>query len=258
LHRKNLGKGGVMPHLISFEGIECCGKGTQIKLLMEVLKNQCIKAIVEREPGGTEYGEAIRAMLKHPQLALPAIREITRNHGDAAQAMTDVKPDYSRTPECELFLFLASRAEFTEKVIKPALRNGYHVIADRLYDSTRAYQGGGRFYNAATERDLINRCNLAAMRGYRPTKTIFLDISVETMHFRLAKENADKIAVFEEEDRAFFERVRDVYYDISREEDRIVVIDGERSIEEVFKDVIGCLRPILGISEIGPPMPWLR
>jgi len=216
---------------------------------MNILHSHNIEAVVRREPGGTTYGEVIRAILKHPELAIPAVLEAMRNHGDTADSVIDIEADLFRTHECEVFLFLASRAEFFEKVIEPELQNGRVVIADRLFDSTTAYQGGGRFHGDSAMLDFIRRANAIAMRGFMPIKTILLDISVDTMRERLAKEHPDKIAVFEKQNRDFFERTRAVYHLIAKQEpERVIVIDAERPVPEVFEDVLGHLRPVLGIN----------
>lgn len=239
----------MIPTVVSFEGIDTCGKGTQIGHLMHILTARNIKAVVKREPGGTPYGEAIRALLKHPDLALPALEKAMSGHGDMLISATDTGVDLSRTAECEVFLFLASRAEFCAKVIEAELRNGCHVIADRLYDSTVAYQGGGRFHSDLHMLEFISRANAVAMRGIKPIKTIFLDISVETMRRRLDFEHPDKVAVFEKEDREFFQRTIDAYHWIAkREPERVIIVDAERSVPVVFEEVLGHLRPILGIN----------
>lgn len=237
-----------MSCLISFESLECGGKGTMIRLLGNILRAQEVPFVIEREPGGTLYGEGIRAMLKHPELALPAIESAFANHGDRPETAIGVQPDFSRTPECELFLFWASRAQFVAEKVKPALERGCYVIADRLYDSTRAFQGGGRFHNDAAMCDFINRGNAVAMQGMRPTKTILLDISIKTMRQRLGLEHQDKMAVFERENQDFYERTLQAYHDIAREEpERVIIVNAERSVPEVFEGVLDHLRPILGI-----------
>jgi len=237
-----------MSCLISFESLECGGKGTTIRLLGNILRAQEVPFVIEREPGGTRYGEGIRAMLKHPELALPAIESAFANHGDRPETAIGVQPDFSRTPECELFLFWASRAQFVAEKVKPALERGCYVIADRLYDSTYAYQGGGRFEADPEMLEFINFGNAIAMQRVRPVKTILLNISVETMRRRLANESSDKMAIFERLGNDFYERAREAYLHIAREEpDRVIVVNAERSVPEVFEEVLNHLRPILGI-----------
>ena len=109
-------KGGIF---ISFEGIDGCGKSTQVRLLMESLKKENIDSILVREPGGTKISEEIRTIL------------LSNQNNNMA----------SRT---EALLMTASRAQLTNDKIIPALKNGFCVVADRFKDSTLAYQGGGR------------------------------------------------------------------------------------------------------------------
>lgn len=209
-----------MPHLISFEGMDGCGKTTIIQMLKELLDAQGVKVKFGREPGGTAIGEALRAIL--------------------------LDSEQKATARCELFCFEASRSEFVDKMVKPALAEGYHFIVDRLYDSTRAYQVGGRFYGNQRMRDFINYANAVAVDDVFPTRTFFLDISVATSRKRTGHKTADN---FEKERDDFFERVRQEYLLIAEEEpERFIVINGEQSPEEVLEDVLSHLRPLLGIK----------
>lgn len=209
-----------MPHLISFEGMDGCGKTTIIQILKVLLDDQGIKVRIGREPGGTAVGEALRAVL--------------------------LNSDQVITARCELFCFEASRSEFSDKVIRPALESGEHFIADRLYDSTRAYQIGGRFNGDPRMREFVNQANAVAMNGIVPTKTFFLDISVETGRKRTGHKVADN---FEKERDDFFERVRQEYLLIAQEEpERFIVINGEQLPEDVLEDVFVHLRPLLRID----------
>lgn len=245
--------------LITFEGIECSGKGTQIRKSLDYLSQHGRKAVRGREPGGTLYGEGLRVILKNPEIALPAIFEAVKNHSDfdrdkLAQALAMGFADkFERTGECELFLYSASRAEFA-KWLKELLDEGISILADRLHDSTRAYQGGGRqLATNERERRAINEINAFALRGLWPDKTFFLDIPVEMMLERMRivdGQDADKNSFFETTcGRDFFQRVHDEYHLIAQEEpNRFIIIDGEKPADEVFEQIRPYLDSLFGIS----------
>lgn len=236
--------------LISFEGIECSGKGTQIALLMEYLSQHGIAAVADHEPGGTPYGEALRALLKHPEIALPAVFKALAGHSDFAgvnfiEATTNAGIPTKRTPEAELLMYEAARAEYAAK-IKAELERGLTVISDRLMDSTVAYQGGGRSLN----RQMIEKLNTLAMRGVWPDKTFLLDIPVEIMLKRMRQQSKEKNSYFETTcDRDFFERTRRAYLDIrSGYPNRFVVIDGTKPVNEVFEKIRRHIDRLLNIT----------
>lgn len=223
--------------LITFEGIECSGKGTQAQLLLQALANKRYPAVLSREPGGVPYGEALRALLKHPELTLPAIWREIRGHED----FSDLKPlpyELSRSSECELFMFLAARAEFVDRFIRPNLTRGKIVILDRFLDSTRAYQGGGRFYSHPDKIFLISQMNRLASQGLYPDITFLLDISVAEMIQR-QKDKPGGEAWFERKcNKNFFERVRQEYLTIAQEAtDRVIVIDGAKEIGRISDEI---------------------
>src|SRR3984885_6757642 len=136
---------------ISLEGGECVGKSTQIDRLAERLRGLGHKVIVTREPGGTPLGESIRHLLKHA----PEGRGMT--------------------PETELLLFLASRAELVRKVIMPALDQGVWVLCDRFLDSTTVYQGTAR----RLPTEIVERVNALVVGTYVPSLTLVLDLEPE-------------------------------------------------------------------------------
>lgn len=160
---------------ITFEGIDGCGKTTQIKLLAEYLDQKGIKNVMLREPGGVKISEEIRTLL------LDAHEKIE--------------------PITELMLFSAARAQLVETLLKPKLAAGISVLCDRFYDSTTAYQGFGRGLDVA----MIDNINKAATSGLEPDLTIFLDISVAESKNRTCRQIADRI---EQSGDNFFERVR--------------------------------------------------
>jgi dTMP kinase len=238
--------------LITFEGIECSGKGTQIKLVLEWLKQLNINCTAEHEPGGTLYGEALRAILKNPELSLPAIFNAVKGHSDY-QALSNFNfnesTDYSRNGTFEMFMFLASRALYAEK-IKEVIEQGTTVISDRLMDSTTAYQGGGKANSDPQMIEQINFGNHLAMGELWPNLTLFLDISVDEMYRRMAGETDEKNSFFEKKyDRNFYEKVRQEYLNIAeREPQRFVVIDGAKSPTEVFEIIKTKLSKLLNIN----------
>lgn len=134
---------------ITFEGSEGCGKTTQIELLTRALQAACRKVLVTREPGGTPVGEQIRHVLQHSR---------------DSEAMT---------PESELLLFAASRAQLVREVIEPALAAGTDVISDRFLDSTTVYQGVARRLDAADVRTI----NSFAVGRCMPDLTFILDLA---------------------------------------------------------------------------------
>ena len=197
---------------ITFEGIEHCGKTTQSERLAERLRKDGHTVILTREPGGTSLGLAIRELLLH-----------------SPESVSDLP---------ELLLFAADRAHHVDTKIRPALADGQIVISDRFFDSTRAYQGYGR----AIEADLIDRAISLATGGLTPDVSILLDIDVSTSRSR-GDDETDRI---EQDSDQFFERVRDGFLDIAKQEpDRFLVLDGTRSIEDVGQAIEHHLRPFL-------------
>ncbi len=193
---------------ISFEGIDCCGKTTQAKLLVEKLKNENRDVLFLREPGGTEISEQIRQILLN-------------------------KKNLKMTQITELLLFSASRAQLVSEVIKPALIKNTVVITDRYVDSTTAYQGHGRGLHYGGVKGI----NAVATVGVMPKKTFFIDISVQEMYARRQSihQEIDRMELGNEE---FFNRVRDGYLEIAKgEPGRFVVIDGKQPIEAIHEEI---------------------
>lgn len=189
--------------LITFEGIDGCGKTTQIGLLSAHLRELGKDVLTLREPGGTEFSEKIRELLLHSKDKL--------------------------TAQSELFLFEAARADLVEKVIKPALANGTIVILDRFYDSTIAYQGYGRQINL----EAVKEINELSISGLKPNVTFFLDIPLEVSYQRSNNKKLDKI---EQSGDSFFQNVIKGYRQVAEEEpERIVSIDGTKTKEEIFE-----------------------
>lgn len=189
--------------LITFEGLDFSGKSTQVRLLSERLSLENFNVLVLREPGGTEIGEKIRSILLDRE----------------SSGMTDVS---------ELFLFSASRAQLVEEVVKPALEGRMIVICDRFYDSTTAYQGWGR----GLMKEAIVAIHQLATSGLVPDLTFFLDLPLTELEKRMLRSKSGKDRM-ESNGQAFYEKVRDGYLHLARQERRFVVIDAMQSIEAI-------------------------
>jgi dTMP kinase len=201
---------------VSFEGIEGCGKTTQIGILSEYLKSRNIPFTVTREPGGTAVGEGIRKILLHSETI----------HLTAAS---------------ELLLFYASRSQnITEKII-PSLKRGEMVICDRFYDASMAYQGYGR----GIPLDFIEKVTDLVCDGYRPELTILLDIDPHIGLARARTRNhgrSEDEGRFEMEDIEFYSRIRNGYLALAqREPQRIHIVEADRPIEDIHRDILKLL-----------------
>jgi dTMP kinase len=197
---------------MTFEGVEGCGKSTQVALLAQTLQARGYELVTTREPGGTSVGQTLRQILLH-STATPLTRGT------------------------ELLLMLADRAQHVQEVIAPALRDGKVVISDRFVDSTTAYQGYGR----GLDRDLLARLNAFACDGYMPALTIVLDLPVTEGLSRAGKRRGEHSAVdhFEAESVAFHERVREGFLAVARAEpQRVCVLDARRSIEDLHRAIL--------------------
>jgi dTMP kinase len=187
---------------ITFEGIDGCGKTTQIELLTEQLKKNHQDFIVFREPGGTKIGEKIRHILLD-------------NGNMAMEAKT------------ELLLYSASRYQLSKQKLIPEIKEGKVVICDRFYDSTTAYQGYGR----GLDINFINSLNKFATDRLVPDLTFFIDISLQERKKRIRNDQLDRL---ESEQNHFHERVREGFLKICKNnEDRFVKINGEKSVKEI-------------------------
>lgn len=194
---------------ISFEGSEGCGKSTQIKLLRQRFAAAGGRCEITREPGGTKLGEAIRHLLKH---------------APEGEGMT---------PESELLLFAASRAQLVREQINPWLADGVHVIADRFLDSTYVYQGIAR----GLDLDAVRQINAFAVGERLPNLTFVLDMDAGVAFERAAARGEPKDRM-ESEALTFYEKVRQGYLDLAeREPDRFAVIDASASIEVIAEQI---------------------
>jgi dTMP kinase len=193
---------------ITFEGLDGSGKTTQIKLLNDYLKRRGFDVVLTIEPGGTEIGRKIRKILL-------------------------VKENLDISHKTETFLFLASRAELTSKVIVPALNEGRIVICDRFFDSTLVYQGIARGLGVKEILDM----SLWATGGIVPDVTFLLSIKAVRGDKRIDRANRKKDRI-EMEENDFKEKIYRGYLDIARKNrERFVVIDGEKSIGSIFEEI---------------------
>jgi dTMP kinase len=188
---------------ITLEGIDRSGKTTQARLLADA-----IGAVLLREPGGTEAGERIRALLANPAVELDAVSE--------------------------LLLFGAARAELVHREIRPALEAGRDVVCDRFTDSTLAYQGAARGLDPET----VKRVNEVATGGLMPDVTVLLRLDPEPA-FERAGGGEDR---FENEGLELQRAVAAGYDEIARAHpERVVVVDASRDVDAVHADVIAAV-----------------
>lgn len=194
---------------ISFEGTEGSGKSTQISLLAEQLRSMGRRVLTLREPGGTPIGEEIRHTLKHS------------------------KDNEAMTPEAELLLMNASRAQLVREVIRPTLAAGGVVLCDRFYDSTTAYQGHGRQLDLGMVEAIIN----VAVGETRPDLTLLLLIPLEVSENRRLKRQSTMPFLrdrMEEAGRGFFERVARGYAAIAEAEPgRVRPVEATGTVEVI-------------------------
>ena len=192
---------------ITFEGVEGCGKSTQSKILHQSLTQKNILATLTREPGGTKASEKIREIL----------------------LSDDFEQLESKT---ESFLNFAARIEHVEKLIKPKINNDEVVICDRFFDSTIAYQG----YGFGNDINKIKILNDIAIGKFTPDITFLIDIDVEKCFARISDRKTNNR--YERLDLDFHKRVRQGFLNIAKNHDRIKVIDGEQSIDEISAQIL--------------------
>ncbi|MCX7727743.1 MAG: dTMP kinase [Chitinispirillaceae bacterium] len=204
---------------ITFDGIDGCGKTTQIHLLEMKLKEKGYKVFTTREPGGTPISEKIRSIL------------------------IDVN-NKSMVKECESLLYLASRAQLMRELILPSLEEGIIVLCDRFSDATIAYQGYGR----DIPLELLKKMDRFATGGRYPDLTFILDLSVDEAVRRLQK-MGKKNDRLESEKRDFFEKVRNGYLTLAKEEPhRIHIFDAMSSVETISVNIFSIVEERLSIN----------
>jgi len=191
--------------LIVFEGLDFTGKSTQVEILGRHLQKMDLPVTTTREPGGTVLGEAVRSVI------------LSNEHTELL-------------PLSELSLFITCRAQLSAEVIEPALNAGHVVVSSRYRLSSLAYQGYGR----GLDLTLIERMNEIATSGRQPDLTFLLDLPVEKALERRGKVR-DRI---EQEDWAFYRRVRTGYLDLTRGDPRVHLLDATISIDEIARKVL--------------------
>jgi len=208
--------------LITFEGIDGCGKSTQMRLLEQYLTERDVSVVSTREPGGTDLGKKIRSALL-----------------DGVEGSVE--------PLAELLLYAADRAQHARQVIMPALAEGKVVLSDRFYDATTVYQGYARGFDLT----LVNQLNELATGGLKPDLTLIFDLDVET-GLKRTRRRGDEAGLVARPDRLdqepieFHERVRKAYLEIAaREPQRFRVIPSAGPVEETFNLMIRAVRDLI-------------
>jgi dTMP kinase len=212
---------------ITFEGIDGCGKSTQLRLLASELRVRGLEIVTTREPGGTTLGQRLRA------------------------ALLDV--DEQVDPLAELLVFAADRAHHVRTLLLPALETNQIVFSDRYADATAAYQGAGRGFEPKLIQDIVQ----LATGGLMPDLTLLFDLSVAESAVRTRRRVASKTTDrLDSEDAGFHTRVRNAYLEIAKSEpQRVRVIDARGSVQETHATVMGivmrCLKDRGLIGEAG-------
>ena len=200
---------------VTLEGIEGAGKTTAADFITKYLAKANIDYILTREPGGTEIAEKIRqVLLNHHQ---------EKMH-----------------PDTEMLLYFASRAQHLHRVIIPALEEEKWVICDRFTDATYAYQGGGR----GLSQEKISVLEGWVQGDLRPDYTLLLDVTAKKGFGRIKKDRElDRLEIEQEQ---FYENVRTCYLDrVQKEPGRFRIVDADKSIEEVYKQIENILQQII-------------
>ncbi len=210
--------------LISFEGLDGAGKTTQMRLLEQWFQTQNIPCISTREPGGTPLGTEIRhLLLQRPELAI--------------------------TPLAEALLFQADRAQHFSTLVLPALAIGTHVITDRCFDSSIAYQGVARNMGA----ELIEQLSLIATQGHVPDLTILLDLDPALVPVRTRKIDdhssmREEQTHFDREHEEFHVRLRQAFLLLAQKHsERIKVINATQSLQQLHQKIVALVAPLLDV-----------
>ena len=200
---------------ITFEGLDGCGKSTQLEKLADKLRSHGLEVTTTREPGGTAIGERIRTLLLDTRIL-------------------------GLSPMAELALMFASRAQHLDEIIRPALDAGHIVLCDRFTDSSEAYQGGGRKLGSQAVRDF----DRVLCGNVKPDLTILMDCDVNISVERARRRNRERTGSsdesrFERENRAFFTRVDAAYHEIARREpERVALVDARGTPDETHATIL--------------------
>jgi dTMP kinase len=202
---------------ITFEGIDGCGKSTQLRMLTVELRARMLEVVNTREPGGTTLGQKLRA------------------------ALLDVKEQVD--PLAELLVFAADRAQHVRTVLRPALAQDKVIISDRYADATVAYQGSGRGF----QPELIQQIVQLATDGLTPDLTLLFDLSIAESAVRTRRRKAAKRSDrLDSEKVEFHERVREAYLEIAKANpNRVRVINAQGSAQETHELVMDIVVPYL-------------
>jgi len=203
-NNKNSGRaGGKRGKFITLEGVDGAGKSTHMEWIADRLRASGVELVQTREPGGTELGEQLRALVLSEPMHI----------------------------DTETLVMFAARREHMARLILPALDAGQWVLSDRFTDATFAYQGGGRQMPA----ERIAALEAWVQGDFQPDLTLVFDVPLEVAESRRAGRSGDR---FEAEDRLFFERVRESYLRRAREfPQRIKVIDSAKSVDQIRKEL---------------------
>ena len=196
-----------MKKFITFEGGEGTGKSTQAKLLFSSIKNTSEKVILTREPGGTNIAEEIRKII--------------------------VKNNYNLNKVSELLLIYAARNEHLKDTIIPSLDKGHVILCDRFLDSTFVYQVQGK----KIDTKIFEFFNKLIIKNYKPEVTFIIDIDPIIGIERSLKLNK-KETKYEKLPLSFHEKVRKDFITLSKKDERFKLIDGNKSIIEIHKEII--------------------
>ncbi|MFQ3307731.1 MAG: dTMP kinase [Candidatus Midichloriaceae bacterium] len=195
---------------ITFEGCDFSGKSTQIKLLKLFFEQQGKKLFVTREPGGSKLSEQIRNLI------------LSDNIND---------------PLTEYLLLAAARKDHVDNVIKKNIKNNHYVISDRFYDSSICYQG----YYKKLDINLIETIKQITIGDFQPDLTFLIDVSLNEIKKRILENNRD-VNFYDSKNMDFYKTIKEGYLKIAQEnKDRIIVIDGNKSTDEIHKEIITVL-----------------
>jgi dTMP kinase len=202
---------------ITFEGIDGCGKSTQLRMLASELRLRGCEVVSTREPGGTPLGNRLR------------------------HALLDI--DEQVDPLAELLVFAADRAQHVRALLRPALETGHVVLSDRYADATVAYQGAGRGFPEA----LVSEVVALATGGLMPELTLVFDLTVDESFRRAeARSSGSGRDRLEAEDAAFHTRVRDAYLRLAAAEpERVSIVDASASVQETHTQVMRLVMPLV-------------
>lgn len=202
---------------ITFEGIDGCGKSTQLRLLAGELRVRGLDVVTTREPGGTTLGQKLRA------------------------ALLDVEEQVD--PLAELLVFAADRAHHVRTLLLPSLAANKIVLSDRYADATVAYQGSGRGFRPELIKEIVQ----LATDGLAPDLTLLFDLSVPESAVRTRKRfEARHVDRLDSEDAEFHGRVRNGYLEIAKENpDRVRIVDARGSVQQTHHRVMDVVMPFL-------------